>query len=76
MWFIVKTDVFMEQASIDLLREKYADTITDIYFPLGRKTYKNEKGEEKVRFAPVLQGMFFVRAASEKRLMRILSKHG
>ena len=76
MWFIVKTDVFMEQASIDLLREKYADTITDIYFPLARKTYKNEKGEEKVRFAPVLQGMFFVRAASEKRLIRILSKHG
>lgn len=34
----------MEQASIDLLREKYADTITDIYFPLARKTYKNEKG--------------------------------
>ena len=76
MWFIVKTDVFMEQASIDLLREKYADTITDIYFPLARRTYTNEKGEEKVRFAPVLQGMFFVRAASEKRLMRILSKHG
>ena len=32
------------------LREKYKDIIVDIYYPLGRKTYKNERGEERVRF--------------------------
>jgi hypothetical protein len=46
MWFIVKTDVFTEQRSMDLLREKFNDTIVDYYFPMGRRTYKNEKGEE------------------------------
>ena len=52
MWFIVKTDVFSEQQSIDFLREKYNHIITDFYFPLGRKTYKNENGEVKVRLVP------------------------
>lgn len=52
MWFIVKTDVFTEQKSMDLLREKFNDTIVDYYFPMGRRTYTNEKGEEKVRFYP------------------------
>ena len=76
MWFIVKTDVFTEQKSIDLLREKHNDTIADFYFPLGRRTYKNEKGEEKVRFTPVLQGLFFIRVENEKRLQKILSEYG
>lgn len=76
MWFIVKTDVFTEQESIDLLREKYKDIIADIYFPLGRRTYTNENGEERVRFAPVLQGMFFIRVENERRLEKILSKYG
>ena len=76
MWFIVKTDVFTEQKSIDLLREKYRETIIDFYFPLGRRTYKNEKGEEKTRFTPVLQGLFFIRVESEEHLKRILSKYG
>lgn len=76
MWFIVKTDVFTEQKSMDLLREKYGDTIVDIYFPLRRRVCMNEQGEQKVRFAPVLQGMFFIRVESERRLERILSKHG
>ena len=76
MWFIVKTDVFTEQKSIDLLREKYKETIADFYFPLGRRTYKNENGEEKTRFTPVLQGLFFIRVENEERLKRILSKYG
>ena len=76
MWFIVKTDVFSEQHSIDLLREKYKDIITDIYFPLGRKTYRKENGEVKVRFVPILQGMFFIRVENERRLARILSQYG
>ena len=76
MWFIVKTDVFTEQKSIDLLSEKFKDIIVDFYFPLGRRAYKNEKGEEKVRFTPVLQGLFFIRVESEARLERILSQYG
>lgn len=76
MWFIVKTDVFTEQKSMDLLSEKFKDTIVDFYFPLGRRTYKNEKGENKVRFVPVLQGLFFIRVESEERLEKILSKYG
>ena len=76
MWFIVKTDVFTEQKSMDLLSEKYKGTIVDFYFPLGRRTYKNEKGEEKVRFTPVLQGLFFIRVESEDRLKKVLSKYG
>lgn len=47
MWYIVKTDVFTEQKSIDLLGEKFKDTIVDFYFPMGRRTYKNELGEKK-----------------------------
>lgn len=65
MWYIVKTDVFTEQKSIDLLGEKFKDTIVDFYFPMGRRTYKNELGEKKVRFTPVLQGLFFIRVQSE-----------
>lgn len=76
MWFIVKTDVFSEQQSIDFLREKYNHIITDFYFPLGRKTYKNENGEVKVRFVPVLQGMFFIRVQNERRLKKVLSPYG
>ena len=76
MWFIVKTDVFTEQRSMDLLREKFNDTIVDYYFPMGRRTYTNEKGEEKVRFTPVLQGLFFIRVESERRLERLLSQYG
>lgn len=76
MWFIVKTDVFSEQKSIDLLREKHNDTIVDFYFPLGRRIYKNEMGEEKVRFTPVLQGLFFIRVEDEKQLQRILTEYG
>ena len=73
---LVKTDVFSEQQSIDFLREKYNHIITDFYFPLGRKTYKNENGEVKVRFVPVLQGMFFIRVQNERRLKKVLSPYG
>lgn len=76
MWFIVKTDVFTEQSSIELLREKFTATIADVYFPLGRRSYKKENGEEKVRFVPVLHGLFFIRVENEKRLERILSPYG
>ena len=76
MWYIVKTDVFTEQKSIDLLGEKFKDTIVDFYFPMGRRTYKNELGEKKVRFTPVLQGLFFIRVQSEERLESILSQYG
>ncbi len=76
MWFIVKTDVFTEQESMETLHEKFKDTIIDFYFPKGRRTYKNEQGEQKVRFSPVLQGMFFIRVENEKRLEPILSKYG
>ena len=76
MWFIVKTDVFSEQQSIDFLREKYNHIITDFYFPLGRKSYKNENGEVKVRFVPVLQGMFFIRVQNERLLKKVLSPYG
>ena len=61
---------------MDLLREKYKGIIVDFYFPLGRRTYTNEKGEKKVRFTPVLQGLFFIRVESEDRLEKILSKYG
>ena len=76
MWFIVKTDIFTEQKSIDLLREKYRDIISDFYFPIGRRTYRNERGEKRVRFSPVLQGLFFIRVENEKRLEKILSEYG
>lgn len=76
MWFIVKTDAFAEQRSIDLLREKYGDAITDVYFPLCRRTRRNEAGEERKRFVPVLQGMFFIRVDNVKRLERVLSPYG
>lgn len=76
MWFPIKTDVFSEQQSMDLLREQFPETITDIYFPIGRRVYKTEGGEEKTRFTPILQGIFFIRVVSEKRLLRILSQHG
>ncbi len=76
MWFIVKTDVFTEQKSMELLSEKFKDTIVDFYFPMGRRTYKNEDGEEKVRFTPVLQGLFFIRVKSTSRLESILSQYG
>ena len=76
MWYIVKTDVFTEQKSIDLLGEKFKDTIVDFYFPMGRRIYKNELGEKEVRFTPVLQGLFFIRVQSEERLESILSQYG
>ena len=76
MWYIVKTDVFTEQKSIDLLGEKFKDTIVDFYFPMGRRIYKNEIGEKEVRFTPVLQGLFFIRVQSEERLESILSQYG
>ena len=76
MWYIVKTDVFTEQKSIDLLGEKFKDTIVDFYFPMGRRIYKNEQGEKEVRFTPVLQGLFFIRVQSEERLESILSQYG
>lgn len=47
-----------------------------LLFPLGRKTYKNENGEVKVRFVPVLQGMFFIRVQNERRLKKVLSPYG
>ena len=61
---------------MDLLGEKCNGTIVDFYFPIGRRTYKNERGEEKVRFTPVLQGLFFIRVKSEERLKKILSRYG
>lgn len=67
---------FSEQKSIDLLCEKHKEIIADFYFPLGRRIYKNENGEEKVRFTPVLQGLFFIRVKDEKSLQRILSEYG
>lgn len=76
MWFIVKTDVFTEQESMNLLREKHSEIIVDFYFPMGRRTYKNESGEEKARFTPVLQGLFFIRVENESRLKSILSEYG
>lgn len=76
MWFIVKTDVFTEQKSIELLREHFQDTIADFYFPLERRVCKNESGEEKARFVPVLQGLFFIRVESAERLARNLSPYG
>ena len=76
MWFIVKTDVFTEQESMKLLREKHSETIVDFYFPMGRRTYKTESGEVKARFTPVLQGLFFIRVENESRLKSILSEYG
>lgn len=76
MWFPIKTDVFSEQQSMDLLREQFPETITDIYFPIGRRVYKTEGGGRESRFTPILQGIFFIRVVSEKRLLRILSQHG
>ncbi len=76
MWFVVKTEVFTERRSIDTLREKFKDTIADVYFPLRKKVCKNDQGEEKARFVPVVQGLFFIRAQNEKRLSWILSPYG
>ncbi len=76
MWFIVKTDVFSEQDSIDFLKKKYPQVIADVYFPLGRKTYANEKGEEKARFVPLIQGLFFIKANDRRMLQAILSPYG
>lgn len=61
---------------MDLLREKFKDTIADFYFPLGRRTYRSESGEEKARFIPVLQGLFFIRVQNEEHLKQKLSEYG
>ncbi len=76
MWFVVKTEVFTERRSIDTLREKFKDTIADIYFPLRKRVYKDDQGEEKARFVPVLRGLFFIRVQDERRLSWILSPYG
>lgn len=76
MWFIVQTDVSGENKSIDFLKEHYPEFITDYYFPLGRKAIPAENGSEKVRFVPILSGLFFIRIDNKKALERILSHNG
>lgn len=76
MWFIVQTDVSGENKSIDFLKEHYPEAISDYYFPLGRKTIPAEDGSEKVRFVPILSGLFFIRIENKKALERILSHNG
>ena len=76
MWFIVQTDVSGENKSIDFLKEHYPEVISDYYFPLGRKTIPAEDGSEKVRFVPILSGLFFIRIENKKALERILSHNG
>ena len=76
MWFIVQTDVSGENKSIDFLKEHYPEVISDYYFPLGRKAIPAENGSEKVRFVPILSGLFFIRIDNKKALERILSHNG
>lgn len=76
MWFIVQTDVSGENKSIDFLKEHYPEVISDYYFPLGRKSIPAENGSEKVRFVPILSGLFFIRIDNKKALERILSHNG
>ena len=76
MWFIVQTDVSGENKSIDFLKEHYPEVISDYYFPLGRKVIPAENGSEKVRFVPILSGLFFIRIDNKKALERILSHNG
>ncbi len=76
MWFIVQTDVSGENKSIEFLKEHYPEVISDYYFPLGRKTIPAEDGSEKVRFVPILSGLFFIRIENKKALERILSHNG
>lgn len=47
MWFIVKTDVFTEQKSMDLLREKFNDTIVDYYFPMEEGLTRTKRVRKK-----------------------------
>lgn len=76
MWFIVKTEVFAEQESIDFLKATYPEIIKDVYFPLGRKVSKNVQGIERVRFMPLVHGLFFIKVEAQKRLERVVSRHG
>lgn len=76
MWFIIQTVTSGENKSIAFLKEHYPEVISDYYFPLGRKIYRNEEGSEKVRFMPLLSGLFFIRTENRKALERNLSHHG
>lgn len=76
MWLIVNTDSFNEQRSIDLLNEHYPDVIADVYFPLSRREYVDQKGEKRVRFQPLLHGMFFIKVKDIRCLRHILSPYG
>lgn len=76
MWFIVKTDSYTEQESIDFLKETYPNVIKETYLPLGRKVSKNNLGIERVRFLPLMHGLFFIKVETNRRLERILSHHG
>ena len=58
MWFIIQTVTSGENKSIAFLKEHYPEVISDYYFPLGRKIYRNEEGSEKVRFMPLLSGLW------------------
>lgn len=76
MWLAVKTDVFSEHDSIDFLRREYPSVIRDVYFPVGRREYVDGTDSRRVRFLPLLHGLFFINVESEKSLLPILSQYG
>lgn len=76
MWIAVKTDVFSENQSIDFLRREYPSVVKDVYFPLGRRKTVDERGVERVRFVPLLHGLFFVNVDGPHALLPILSPYG
>lgn len=73
MWIIVNTDKFREEATASLLREKFADVISDVYLPFFRKKYVDERGNERYRFQPLLYGFVFVKVDSLRKLRRYLT---
>ena len=76
MWFIVNTDKFQEQKTKDFLDHTYPGIVKQVYLPKCRMTYVNAKGEEMVRFRPLIYGMLFVKADSVKALKGILTHWG
>ena len=76
MWFIVNTDKFQEQATKDFLSTAYPGIVKQVYLPKCRTLSVDSKGEEHVRFRPLIYGMVFVRADNEKALMKIISNWG
>ena len=76
MWFIVNTDKFHEQETLEFPSTSHPDIIKQVYLPMCRMKYNGAYGEEHVRFRPLIYGMLFIKADSPQALKRILTLWG